>query len=173
MDTENYGLMEPTDSESVDTVSDGYATGDVNDDDGQAIDSFFEAPDTRHDTRTDQSVAVPVESLPVPQKIISSTGYVAPGKTVQLLNADLNREGYELQAHCTDNNRAGYQVASDNDAFVAVDATGVKTFGRWAISGLDTGVVLPDYVPYNGPLYIHANAANDASIFYIVTSYTR
>lgn len=172
---ENYGLMEPTDSESVDTVSDGYATGDVTDDDGQAIDSYFEAPDTRHDTRKDQSVAVPTETLPVPQRIITSSGFIGAGDVQMILNADVKRKGYQLLVHTTGVNRCNYLVASHPDSFMQImaaqNATSSDHFGLKAEDSTDRPIE-PTFIPYNGPLYLKANDENLSSIYYIVTAYT-
>lgn len=169
---ENYGLMEPTDSESIDFVSDGYATGDVNDDDGEALDSYFEAPDTREDTSKFQSVAVPVETLPVPMRIITSTGFIAPGTVEQILNADVKRKGYKLLVHTVGANRNSYLEASHPDDFTAVMANqGAKKFGLKAEDQTDRPIE-PTFIPYNGPLYIKANNTNLSAIYYICTSYT-
>jgi hypothetical protein len=168
--------MEPTDSEAIDTISDGYATGDVTDDDGQAIDSYFEAPDTRLDTRTVQSVAVPVETLPVPQRIITSTGFIGPGETAMVLNADVKRKGYQILTHTVGASRNFYLVASHPDTFMQVMAAQISTgtqdkYGFKSEESTDRPIE-PAFIPYNGPLYIRANDENLSAIYYIVTAYT-
>ena len=169
---ENYGLMEPTDSESIDFVSDGYATGDVNDDDGQAIDSYLEAPDTRIDTRTMQDIAVPAETLPVPQRIISSTGFIGPGDKAMILNADMKRSGYTLLVHTTGVNRCFYFLSSEPNEFVAIiSAQGSDNYGLKAEDSTDRPIE-PNFIPYNGPLWVKANPNNNSPIYYICTSYT-
>lgn len=173
---ENYGLMEPTDAESIDFVSDGYATGDVNDDDGQALDTYFEAPDTRIDTRTTQSIDVPAETLPVPQRIITSTGFIGAGQVVQVLPADIKRKGYQILTHTVGASRNFYLVASHPDTFMQVQAAQISTgvqdkFGYKSEESSDRPIE-PTFIPYNGPLYIKANDENLSAIYYIVTSYT-
>lgn len=172
MADETYGLMEPTDAESIDFVSDGYSTGDVNDDDGQALDTYFEAPDTRQDTSTFQDIAVPVDSLPVPQKMITSTGYIGPGEKQLVLNADIKRKGYMLLVHTTGTNRDFYFLSSDaNDFLAIVAAQGSDNFGLKAEDSTDRPIE-PTFVPYNGALWIKANPNNNSPIYYICTSFT-
>lgn len=176
MDDETFGLMEPTDAESIDVVSDGYSTGDTTDDDGQAIDSYFEAPDTRHDTSRDQSVAVPVETLPVPQRIITSTGFIGAGDTALVLNADVKRKGYQLMVFTVGSSRDYYLISSHPDTFLQVMAAQISTgvqdkFGFKAEDSSDRPIEY-QFVPYNGPLYIRANDENLSPIYYICYAYT-
>lgn len=172
----SYGLAEPTDAESIDFVPDGYAQGDVTDDDGEAIDSYFEAPDTRVNTTTFQDVAVPTETLPVPQRIITSTGFIAPGDVVQVLPADIKRKGYQLLTHTVGSSRNFYLIASHPDTFMQVQAAQISTgvqdkFGYKSEESTDRPIE-PMFVPYNGPLYISANDENLSAIYYIVTAFT-
>lgn len=175
MDDNAYGLVEPTDAESIDFVSDGYSTGDVNDDDGQALDTYFEAPDTRQDTSKYQDIAVPVETLPVPQRIINSTGFIAPGDVVMVLNADVRRKGYQLLVHTTGSTRDYYLLASHPDNFTQVmsaqNAISSDNYG-WKAEDSTDRPIESQFVPYNGPLYIKANDKNPSSIYYICVSYT-
>lgn len=166
------GLETPTDAESIDVISDGYSLGDIKDDDGQALDSYFEAPDTRIDTRTLQAPAVAVESLPVPQRIITTTGFIAPGAVVPVLNADIKRKGYRLLCHTVGVNRCYYFEASHPDDFTAVIANqGTDKYGLKAEDTTDRPIETT-FIPYNGPLWIKANDSNNSAIFYICTSYT-
>lgn len=164
--------MYPTDAESIVIEHDGYSTGDINDDDGQAIDSYFEAPDTREDTSRFQDIAVPVDSLPVPQRIISSTGFVGPGDKALILNADVKRKGYTLLVHTVGANRCFYFLSSEPDEFVAIiGSQGSDNYGLKAEDSTDRPIE-PTYIPYNGPLWIKANPNNNSAIYYIATSFT-
>lgn len=166
--------MQPTDAESIAPEPFAYSLGDVKDDDGAAIDSYFEADDTREDTSHWQDVSVEDVAMVVPQRIIVSTGTIAPGASEMVLPADVNRAGYQLLCHATGAARPYYMVSSSPDTFTAVAAMQAANGDKYGWKGEDATdrPIESTFIPYNGPLYIWSNVANLSPLYYIVTSYT-
>lgn len=74
-------------------------TGDTRDDDGQAIDSYFEAPEWIDDAPTVESEAMARVRIPRAQRIITANLRIPAGATVaaMLIPPDVNRKNLRIQ----------------------------------------------------------------------------
>lgn len=161
-----------TDSRAETVEDKWYAAGDTTGDHTLIDEQAFMPADPVEDTSTFQDVSVPEVEVPVPQRMITSTGWIAPGNTVKILNRDLARDNIMVcvsapGAQATDVNT--YAFASFPDPFVAAEAAGGP--GYQASNGRgNTGA--PQVIAYNGELWIHAFSQNTVPLFYIVQSLT-